>query len=359
MPVDYNDYIQSQAWQQRVAAAKERANQRCQICNRAAPRVNLTVHHRTYERLGNELPADLTVLCGGCYDLYTKNRRIPSPPVAQPSPKPTPSRPLPLRGGGTTRPAQSQPQSSFTPATEDHQHAKLQAYRTQLQLSADVAPFYQLAADHSTPQAVETDNLVATAGAQAAPARHRQPPRQPALSYRRLRRLALGIGLIALLGLFLFLQFTENWQTLSVHPFPTTAVATRPLSPTQLSIQPTSAQEALATALPTPVPTELPAASTMTPTVLPTLAATAVATAASSPTAPPTSTLVAMNRMTGVLKQSALVCGRPCSCAPIVRTIASGTAVTVLDTRPCDGLLWYQIGEQEWLGPRLLVLDQP
>ena len=63
--VSYEEYIKSTRWQMKADDAKERANYRCQLCN-----VNVSTlhaHHRTYERLGNELPEDITVLCPECH----------------------------------------------------------------------------------------------------------------------------------------------------------------------------------------------------------------------------------------------------------------------------------------------------
>lgn len=66
-------------WQQRKAAALERAEYACQVCN---SRNSLQVHHRTYERYGNERPADLTVLCAFCHVRFSKRRdsKIGQPP---------------------------------------------------------------------------------------------------------------------------------------------------------------------------------------------------------------------------------------------------------------------------------------
>lgn len=60
----YEDYLQTPEWQDRRASALARAGERCQVCN--ADR-ELQVHHRTYERRGNEDPGDLTVLCRPCH----------------------------------------------------------------------------------------------------------------------------------------------------------------------------------------------------------------------------------------------------------------------------------------------------
>lgn len=65
--VVYADYIRTEAWRQKAAAAKRRANYRCQLCNREGP---LNAHHRTYERLGHERESDITVLCERCHEKF-------------------------------------------------------------------------------------------------------------------------------------------------------------------------------------------------------------------------------------------------------------------------------------------------
>jgi hypothetical protein len=77
--VDYNQYINSDEWRAKATAAKERASWRCQVCNRSKEEVTLDAHHRTYERLGFEYEADITVLCRGCHGLFheaKKNGRL-------------------------------------------------------------------------------------------------------------------------------------------------------------------------------------------------------------------------------------------------------------------------------------------
>lgn len=69
--VDYAEYLQSAAWAAKRVEALERAAYRCQLCNSDR---RLAVHHRTYERLGDELPADLTVLCNGCHERFHGHR---------------------------------------------------------------------------------------------------------------------------------------------------------------------------------------------------------------------------------------------------------------------------------------------
>ena len=68
--IDYQKYIQSPEWKEKALKAKERTGWRCQICNRHGDRKQLHAHHRTYERLGNELPEDITVLCPDCHEKF-------------------------------------------------------------------------------------------------------------------------------------------------------------------------------------------------------------------------------------------------------------------------------------------------
>ena len=63
-PVDYQTYLKSAKWRKKAAAARKRAGYRCQLCYKKRP---LQVHHRTYERLGYELPSDLAALCASCH----------------------------------------------------------------------------------------------------------------------------------------------------------------------------------------------------------------------------------------------------------------------------------------------------
>lgn len=71
-------YLRSEHWRETRAAALERAEHRCQVCNTTK---QLDVHHRTYERLGHEGAGDLTVLCRACHDLF--HASAPAPAKAQ------------------------------------------------------------------------------------------------------------------------------------------------------------------------------------------------------------------------------------------------------------------------------------
>ena len=63
----YQKYLLSDEWSLKRARAIELAGGRCQLCNSEDP---LNVHHRTYERIGDERPEDLTVLCKTCHALH-------------------------------------------------------------------------------------------------------------------------------------------------------------------------------------------------------------------------------------------------------------------------------------------------
>jgi 5-methylcytosine-specific restriction endonuclease McrA len=59
----YNAYMRSEEWQRMRSYILETRGARCEWCG--AP--GTQIHHRTYERLGHELPIDLQVLCRQCH----------------------------------------------------------------------------------------------------------------------------------------------------------------------------------------------------------------------------------------------------------------------------------------------------
>ena len=61
---NYHDYLRSDEWKVKREEAIKRADRRCQIC--FSPN-DLNVHHRTYDRVGNERNSDLIVLCKECH----------------------------------------------------------------------------------------------------------------------------------------------------------------------------------------------------------------------------------------------------------------------------------------------------
>ena len=64
---EYARYLESPRWARKRKVALTQALGRCQVCN---SRHELNVHHRTYERVGNERSDDLTVLCRLCHELF-------------------------------------------------------------------------------------------------------------------------------------------------------------------------------------------------------------------------------------------------------------------------------------------------
>ena len=63
----YRDYLQTGHWMRVRSASLRRYEYRCALC--FSPR-QLEVHHRTYERLGCERDADVTVLCSNCHSRH-------------------------------------------------------------------------------------------------------------------------------------------------------------------------------------------------------------------------------------------------------------------------------------------------
>lgn len=63
----YRDYLQSPEWAVVRRLALEQADHACRLCG---GRDGLDVHHRTYERLGQERLADVIVLCRDCHSRF-------------------------------------------------------------------------------------------------------------------------------------------------------------------------------------------------------------------------------------------------------------------------------------------------
>lgn len=60
----YAAYLTTPQWKERRAQALRRARHKCSMCSRKR---GLETHHRTYERIGEELPEDLIVICRQCH----------------------------------------------------------------------------------------------------------------------------------------------------------------------------------------------------------------------------------------------------------------------------------------------------
>ena len=69
----YSEYLKTEGWKTRRAAAIKRAGNHCQVCKSPD---RLEVHHNTYERLGHERAADLVVLCRSCHQTFHDNGEL-------------------------------------------------------------------------------------------------------------------------------------------------------------------------------------------------------------------------------------------------------------------------------------------
>jgi hypothetical protein len=70
----YKEYLKSEHWLRRRKIAYAKAKGACQVCNAKDKKLN--VHHRTYERLGNEAPSDVIVLCEDCHKIFHVNKKL-------------------------------------------------------------------------------------------------------------------------------------------------------------------------------------------------------------------------------------------------------------------------------------------
>jgi hypothetical protein len=61
----YADYLRTDHWRKTRERALLRAGHQCKRCETTNRR--LDVHHLSYDRLGQELESDLTVLCSVCH----------------------------------------------------------------------------------------------------------------------------------------------------------------------------------------------------------------------------------------------------------------------------------------------------
>lgn len=64
----YQAYLNSPHWKKIRLEALDRADWRCMLCNTCAG--PLHVHHRTYDRIGNEDPTDVIVLCSTHHGMF-------------------------------------------------------------------------------------------------------------------------------------------------------------------------------------------------------------------------------------------------------------------------------------------------
>jgi len=69
----YSEYLQTDHWREVRRRAQKRAGFRCEICNNPE---GIQVHHRTYERRGEERNDDLIVLCENCHRTFHENGKL-------------------------------------------------------------------------------------------------------------------------------------------------------------------------------------------------------------------------------------------------------------------------------------------
>lgn len=67
--LNYYNYIKSVEWFAKTLEIRKRNGGRCECCQM---RNGSSVHHRTYERLGEELPEDLIHVCDCCHKMIHK-----------------------------------------------------------------------------------------------------------------------------------------------------------------------------------------------------------------------------------------------------------------------------------------------
>ena len=63
----YQDYMQSPEWKSKREKVLIFWGRRCALCNSPT---RVEVHHRTYDRMGQELLTDLIPLCFECHDRH-------------------------------------------------------------------------------------------------------------------------------------------------------------------------------------------------------------------------------------------------------------------------------------------------
>lgn len=81
----YNKYLHTYHWEQLRELKLSEVDHRCQVCYNSK---QLNVHHRTYERLGNEKLSDLTVLCKEWHEIFHTNGRLKKHEAVQTLPSP-------------------------------------------------------------------------------------------------------------------------------------------------------------------------------------------------------------------------------------------------------------------------------
>jgi len=74
MNPEYEKYLKSAHWLKKRMEALVRANYECQICE---SQVDLQVHHKTYDNIGDEQDDDLIVVCEVCHTKHHLEGKCP------------------------------------------------------------------------------------------------------------------------------------------------------------------------------------------------------------------------------------------------------------------------------------------
>src|SRR6266581_4708000 len=65
-------YMKTAKWKKKRKAKLDQAGRRCEQCGSVTG--GMDVHHKTYDRLGNERLEDLVVLCVRCHEIEDEHR---------------------------------------------------------------------------------------------------------------------------------------------------------------------------------------------------------------------------------------------------------------------------------------------
>jgi restriction endonuclease Mrr len=111
----HQQYLRTPEWRKTRASALQRASHRCSLDRTHTDR--LEVHHNSYDRVGDELPSDLIVLCHACHQLHHQANGRPRRP--RPDPRtgelPRPGSPPPPHALSSARPRRTE-QTSGKPS---------------------------------------------------------------------------------------------------------------------------------------------------------------------------------------------------------------------------------------------------
>ncbi len=82
MKLKYREYLKSKEWVELKIDLLQLRLCKCEKCKIKLPANKLQIHHKTYERLYNELASDLLILCGSCHKkehgIKNKTKRKPN-----------------------------------------------------------------------------------------------------------------------------------------------------------------------------------------------------------------------------------------------------------------------------------------